>query len=81
MSVRRIPYGGPEHQRFELWARHRHAHDDAGRMVDWGCGGGPILRVTKYRGRGTAEIIGEDGRNVWGRPHIYTDYFLSEDTL
>lgn len=73
--MRRIPFGGFEHQQREINARD--FHQSEGPVVIWG-NGETVMRVTKAQ-KPFVEIIGEDGFNAFGEPFVYGEYFLPEE--
>jgi hypothetical protein len=74
---RRIPYAGSEHQSREVHAHHVH-HSGA---VSYYGNAETVMAVCKRpkSGRPWVEVIGEDGKNIWGEDFRYSDYFFPEE--
>lgn len=73
--MRRIQFGGFEHQQREITARD--FHQSEGPVTVWG-NGATVMKVSKAR-RPFVEVIGEDGLNEFGKPFVYGDYFHPEE--
>lgn len=73
--MRRIRFGGFEHQQREIHAVHFHGGEGA--FTYWG--NGETVMVVVKGPRPWVEIIGEDGLDIWGEPFRYGDYFHPEE--
>ena len=74
-----MEYGHSAQRRFESWDRkHFHAVSENGSHYIVG-NGAIVMRVVKpsrKNPKGRAEFIGLDGKNEFGAPFVYSDYFL-----
>ena len=70
---RRLKWGSFEHQQREVYAKHVRVNGAYAFFGD----GSLVMCVCRGR-RSFVEVIGEDGRNIWGEDFRYSDYFLPE---
>ena len=77
--MRRIQYAGHEYHQRKLYARHTH-HSEG---ISYYGNGITVMAVSilPKTERPWAEVIGEDGKNIWGEDFTYTDYFPGRESV
>lgn len=71
--MRRIQFGGFEHQQREIYAEHVHVTEPG--VITYFGNGETVMAVVKAA-KPWVEVIGEDGLNEFGEEFNYAGYFL-----